>query len=345
MTDTSVSILETFQQVMTQDRDRYIKPWLVGWAYQDKKQTRYSGNLPQDFYQYNGPEDLEKWFHWQISADRPSYFSPEKVSSLVDQSRAFDQALFDRLGLNFPEQQQYDRIIGSNNAQDYYLTHFYDVPERNQVKKVLDFGAGFGRQANLWSQKEEELLYIGMDAIPKSYCLQNLYYRSIDPNFREYVDQPAGFSVNLDQPGLYHLPTWRTDLIPDNSLDMVLCVQVLPELNGRLVRHMIDVFQRVLKPGGALYLRDHDQKWKPGYKFNLNHYLPQKGFALEFRPHIVDREDLAGVPRIWRKVDPRVQQSQEQTRKERMRQWVFELDALTNGKLRSIYKRLTNKKT
>jgi hypothetical protein len=144
-----------------------------------------------------------------------------------------------------------------------------------------------------------------MDAIPLPYCLQHLYYSQLLCVFNEYVNNTTAFEI-CDEPGAYHLPTWRYDLLPDSFFDMIICVQVLQELNPKLVRFMIDQFRRTLKPGGALYIRDHDLLWQPAHKIDLNRYLPKWGFRLEFRPHIIDGKDIHGLPRIWRKEHPEV---------------------------------------
>ncbi|MEM8891023.1 MAG: methyltransferase domain-containing protein [Bacteroidota bacterium] len=333
------NILNRFKEVYEKDKAKYIPRWVASWSYQDKKQTKYEGDLPQDFYQFNGAEDFRKWFHWQFSVDRPDYFKDPRLEQWQELSRAFDQRIFANHNLEFPDVNTYDAVVGRNNAQDYLLTHLYPVPDRYQIKKVLDFGAGFGRQANLWTQLNDELVMVSMDAIPKSYCLQHFYYSQAEYPLYEYAEDPDNFSLNLDQKGIYHLPTWRLDLLPDNSFDMVLCVQVLPELGGKLVRHMIENFYRILKPGGALYLRDNDEAWKPANKMNLNHYLPDHGFDLEFRAHVVNKEDILGMPRIWRKKDPKVMASRVRTQKQKLRDLAWEADALSQGRLRKLYKK------
>jgi SAM-dependent methyltransferase len=146
-----------------------------------------------------------------------------------------------------------------------------------------------------------------MDAIPLGYCLQHLYYSSLSPQLKDYVISPAEFAIA--GPGFYHLPTWRTDLLATSSFDMVICVQVLQELSPRLLEHMLAVFQRVLKPGGALYIRDHEN-WGAGHHRNVTALLSRLGFVLEFKPHVQDRRDIHGIPRLWRKRDREVEASQ-----------------------------------
>ena len=335
----SEDIHKRFREVYERDEAKYIKKWIASWSYQDKKQTKYEGDLPQDFYEFGGPGDFFNWFNWQIAEKRPDYFTDPRLEKWQELSRNFDQKIFSKYDLKFPEREVYDRVIGRNNAQDYYLTHLYPVPDRYKIKRILDFGAGFGRQANLWTRLNDDLTMVSMDAIPKSYCLQHFYYSQSDYPLNEYALDPDGFKIDMEKKGIYHVPTWRTDLLPDNSFDMILCVQVLPELGGRLVRHMIEVFHRILKPGGALYLRDNGEAWKPGHKMVLGSYLPEHGFDLEFKAHVINKGDILGMPRIWRKKDPEVMLSRVRTQKQKMRDFAWEVDALSQGRLRKLYKK------
>ena len=170
-----------------------------------------------------------------------------------------------------------------------------------------------------------------MDAILKSYCLQHLYYSHLNLPLYDYIVDTKNFKMTTDKKGIYHLPTWRADLLPDSFFDAVICVQVLPEINEKLVLHMASVFRRILKPGGMLYIRDHDQKWKPTHNMDLNMYLQKNGFVLEFRPHIKDGVDIQGIPRIWRKTDPEVIKNQSYSLIDKSRDTIFKLDSKIGG--------------
>lgn len=294
-------IFQHFQKTYEKDKDKHIKEWITSWEYQDrrkKRQQKYPNGFPTDFYRYNEPSELIKWFDWSTAQMLPDYFTEPEILPLIDMSRKHDFELLKKFSLVY-DRQKYDKYIGRYNAQDYLFQNIYPVPKRYQIKRILDFGAGYGRQSNIWSQKRTNLIYVGMDAIPLPYCLQHLYYSHLNLPFYDYVLDPSVFEIN-EKPGVYHLPTWRYDLLPESFFDMIICVQVLQELNKKLVCHMLEIFNKVLKPGGGLYIRDHDQAWTPAHKIVLNKYLPKKGFTLEFRPHVRDKIDIHGVPRIWR---------------------------------------------
>lgn len=271
--------------------------WLIRWEWAHQYQV------------YNGPEDLLRWFEWLKPYSH--YLPLESVRPLAQLSEKKNR---DILRSMTGVREYIYQYVDEYNATDYLFQKLYPMPQRMQIKRILDFGAGFGRQVNLWSQCCEDLVYVGMDAIELTYCLQACYYGHFHLPLQEYIHCADDFAIE-GSPGIYHLPTWRTDLLPDDFFDMVICVQVLPEINETLVRHMINVFRRCLKPGGALYIRDHDLAWQQGHHLNLDELLPEQGFYLEFRPYVVDSHaslyrahdfppDVHGIPRIWRKQNP-----------------------------------------
>jgi SAM-dependent methyltransferase len=297
------NIEKHFHLTYEKDKGKYIKKWMVSWDYQDKYRKNSQNHLvgfPSKFYRYSGPCELIKWFNWISHQKRPDYFSDEDIEPLVEISREYDFKLLESLSLEF-DRQKYDECIGRYNAQDYLFQNMYPTPERYKINNILDFGAGYGRQANIWTQRNGNIVYVGMDAIPLAYCLQHLYYSHLDLPYLDYVLDPFSFKINKSA-GIYHLPTWRYDLLPDSFFDIITCVQVLKELNLKLVRHLIKHFHRALKPGGILYIRD-DPTWKPVYNVDINKCLEKEGFTIEFNPFVKQGTDIHGIPRIWRKVD------------------------------------------
>ena len=328
-----------FQRMFQQDKPM-IKPWMVSWAYQDQRirmGKSYEENLPTDFYSFSGEEELGKWVEWLFQYANPDYFRDEEADRLVALSAEVDLPLFERNGIAV-EVGKYHEMLGRNNMQDYRLANMYPVPERYEPQTILDFGAGFGRQANLWTQLHPDIRLISMDAIPKSYCLQRFYYQELDFPLFEYAGDPTGFSIG-EEAGIYHLPTWRFDLIPDHSLDLVLCIQVLPELSNKLARYVLGQFHRILKPGGALMIRDGGGFLRLGRKFARKKYLEKLGFVLEFRPYIQHKADMHGLTRIWRKADPKIEVASRVSLKDRFRSGLVYLDASSGGRLSSLVKK------
>lgn len=328
-----------FNEALIKDRAR-APEWMTRWDYQAglrKRKRTYEDGMVGDFFTFGGAGDLVKWMSW-FRSDYPDYINDERMARLVNASRANDERITKALGLNL-QGSIYDKRVGLNNAHDHLLPQSYPVPERARIRTLLDFGAGYGRQANLWTTQDADLCYIGMDAIVNSYCLQHLYYRALGVPFTDYIDAPDTYHFER-KAGIHHIPTWRSDLIPDGSVDLVMCVQVLPELNSRLVRHMLDEFKRMLKPGGALYIRDHAYTWKPTDNFDVEGHLVATGFDLEFRAHVINDVEIHGIPRIWRKALPDVIASRTRTWKQRLDQALVDVDTMTGGGFKRTLKKL-----
>jgi len=289
-----------FREVKEKDSE-YIEDWMISWDYQDerKQHVKYPKEYPQKFDVYDGPEDLIKWMNWISKSEFPEIFPPQIVASFLQESSRYDIFWVTRPN-NLKLPRKYLDTIARYNAQDYLFQTLYPMPNRN-VSKILDFGAGYGRQINLWSQNHShKLKYVAMDSILNPYCLQNFYYSCSGMPVYEYINYPDGFKIKEN--GIYHLPTWRCDLLPKKFFDMIICVQVLQEINDKLVFKMIDVFKNVVKSGGILYIRDHGVNWKySAHKLDIEEMLWDNQFSLEYEPDLIDGEEIHGIPRIWRK--------------------------------------------
>lgn len=333
------SIRDRFIEAFEKDRS-YIHNWLVSWDYQKQlKKRKYNyEKLLDDFFTFTGKEDIPRWMNW-FDKDYPDYIQNEEIAKLSAISLKNEQEIFRKLGLELNDF-NYDKRVGLHNAHDFFIPQSYPLAPRYKIRNVLDFGAGYGRQANLWSGHRKEGMYLAVDAIESSYCLQNLYFKSISDKVLDYVEQPADFKLSADYTGIAHVPTWRFDLIPDQSIDLVLCVQVLPELNSKLIRFVLDHLKRVLKPGALLYIRDHAYTWKPAGQMNVESYLKKIGFELEFKAHLINDKDLHGIPRIWRNEDEEVKKAQTMDLKSRMKLIYNNADAMSGGLLKKVTAKL-----
>jgi SAM-dependent methyltransferase len=288
-----------FQNMLRRDRESSaitLHEWMTEWEW------------AKAYHRYNGPEDLLRWMEW--TSKNPQIFFGDG-SWLDENQRLAESRNRAIVGAIFPGQEYQYQQLDQTTALDYAFVNALPQPPRRKIQRILDFGAGFGRQVNLWWQKNPGLSFTGMDGIETAYCLQNLYYGFFTSRVHEYATDPDRFQIAADE-GIYHVPTWRHDLLPSGFYDLITCVQVLAEINETLVKHMLEVFARVLKPGGALYLRDHENRWQPAHKLNVDAILSEMGFRLEFRPDWVDarhdprveqgmQPDVHGIPRIWRK--------------------------------------------
>ena len=279
--------------------------FLMEWSYQ--KQNRHIGDpsFKSDFghpFNFEGVNDLCRFWDWGVSHN-PPYFSAERLCHLEDWLVRFDKNIASKLGIIYDFNQQcYRHGIVRMSAQDYLFNNLYPDPYAQNGLRILDFGSGFGRQAASWKLFHPvDLTFISVDAIEKSYCTQFLYYSCFEGLFQDYVIDPEGFHLNDISKGLFHLPTWKIDLIPDNYLDKIIFCQVLPELSVSLIKYLLPKLCAKLKPGGTIYVRDHKTSWTPVHGFDSDKYLLEHGMHLEFSPILNDKHHIHGIPRIFRK--------------------------------------------
>jgi SAM-dependent methyltransferase len=298
--------MRAFKSLVEREYDELQhRPWLARWFFADALESR-GQRLEMSFYQYEGPQHLRKFFGWISKVNYADYINGHLVDRLCEQSVTRDIECARILNVSIPE--SVIRFVARYNAQDYVFQRAYPIPERQKIRVLLDFGAGHGRMANLaFAPDATTELLIAVDAIPSSYLTQRAYYHGLGLKTADYLDYfAASRSFSFDETKavgqVIHLPTWRLELVPNQSVDMVCCVQVLKELPRRLQLYVIGQFARILRPGGALYVRDHVQFHDPTH-MPIDEILSTSGFVLEFRPHIHDRVDIHGIPRIWRRFD------------------------------------------
>ena len=94
---------------------------------------------------------------------------------------------------------------------------------------------------------------------------------------------------------------------------LVICTQVLQEIPASLVDTAIHTFRRCVKPGGAVYVRDHGLATQSMHHVDVTAAFCKNGFVLEFCPYVLDHlwwlnsefpPDLHGISRVFRRLDP-----------------------------------------
>ncbi|OFY66608.1 MAG: hypothetical protein A3H98_06890 [Bacteroidetes bacterium RIFCSPLOWO2_02_FULL_36_8] len=295
-----------------QDKKKNSKHWINSWENLTKKESKVLPDLsdiPVDFSIFNSINDLPKWINLLSEHNFPDYFDEAEIQNYAKKSFQRDSHVFAKYHLPLNDKKYMD-TIARYNAQDYIVPRLYPSPEKYTPSNVLDFSAGYGRQANLWTQLNPDSIYVGLDSFQGPYCLQYHYYKEMGVPFYEYFDPTDFLKIEENKKGIYHLPSWRIEILPSSFFDLIMCVQVLPLMQEGNAERLIQEFHRILKPGGMLYIRDHEINKIEKGKYRINNFLQTNGFTLEFRPHIIDTVDFNGIPRIFRKIDMDVVKSQ-----------------------------------
>jgi len=292
-----------FRAMLERDRHLIDDPALVQWPAGEQLT-----NKSPIFGEFSSIEHFVDYVYRWYGLRAPRI--PGINFDLAERSRVITAAVYQLFGIDKQKNASVEKPtrVDYYNAEDFFFQTAHTLPFRPTPGTVLDFGAGYGRQANLWATESRDMAYIAVDAVERSYCVQSLYLEAVARiarrPFHDFLEDGERLAILSN--GLFHVPSWRLDLIPDASVDLVICCHVLPEIGRNAVEHVVGIFQRVLKPGGALFIRDHDLSHGGVLDFDVDEILTAGGFFLEYRPYLRDVIETWGVPRLWRKLDPEI---------------------------------------
>jgi SAM-dependent methyltransferase len=299
------------------DRDRSLgllpDPAVADWRY--IRRTRHDVDQPLAF-EYHGPEDLVHWIADRFDrldhggfegarsrsfwAGRPSYLPGGE--GLLARSAAAHKRLIDALdGVEYEADLHHPQDI--YNVQDFH----YCTALGSGIRSVLDYGAGYGRQAFLFATELDgaRAHYIAVDAIEQPYMVQRWVFEQLGLARWDYVDDPTptrrSVESALEGPsGTLHVPTWRLDLLPEESVDLVLFVWSLYEMSGEAARSALAGCARLVRPGGYVYIRDVPHS--VSYRFDPEQRLEQDGFELVYASQTIAGDELHGHQRLYRRL-------------------------------------------
>lgn len=301
---------ELFAYVLARDGQRFDDiDYKSSWLSADRLRARGQRN-EMGFHAFESSAHIKKFFNWLRSTKLVDPLPADAKRPLCEKSTENDKRVCDYFHLDIPT----DAIenVARYNAQDYLYQRIYPMPEDCSIRTILDFGAGHGRMANLAllgpSVLDRASTYIAVEGISSTYFTQHFYWKALGLKVWDYMEA-IGPDLNeiemqkiMSQHDVIHIPTWRLDLLPENSVDMVTCVQVLKEPPGILLPHIPNEFPRICKDRDAIYIRDHIQFHNPNH-MPIDAMIQASGFTLEFSPQLKDRVEIHGLPRIWRKFD------------------------------------------
>jgi SAM-dependent methyltransferase len=296
------------------ERDRRLgllpDPAIADWRY--IRRTRHDLDHPLVF-EYRGPEDLVHWIadcfarldqgslegsgtraFWQA---QPSYIP--HYEHLLARSAAAHRRLFDGL-----ERVEYDPEL--HHPQDVYNVQdfHYCTSLASGIRTVLDFGAGYGRQAFLFATMLDGARYLAVDAVEQPYMVQRWVFDRLGLARWDYVDDPAPERTSVEEafggaPGVFHLPAWRLDLLRDGSVDLILFVWSLYEMSGAAAQAAVAACRRLVRIGGYVYIRDAPHS--VSYRFDPERRLEAAGFALVYASRTISGGELHGRQRLYRR--------------------------------------------
>ena len=150
----------------------------------------------------------------------------------------------------------------AETAFDWRMVRKYiELPAR-----ILDFGAGSGRQCVSSFLHNPNNIYTAIDATLAAYTLQNLVFSFMDAmlpeaNFTDLLDLEA---AGLPYPDIskanagerFHVPAWfEADPLPARFYDVIMACHVHNELSGSDFMRLINAVTKGLADDGFFYVR------------------------------------------------------------------------------------------
>jgi SAM-dependent methyltransferase len=299
-----------FRAALERDRDlgRLRDAAVADWRY--IRRTRHDADQPLVF-QYTGPDDLLHWIadrfdrldgseltgarsrsFWRA---QPSYM-PHR-DELLARSASSHERLLRALGAPYGPELHHPQDV--YNVQDFH----YSTAIGSGIQTVVDYGAGYGRQSFLFATVLDEARYVCVDAIEQPYMVQRWVFDQLGLARWDYVDEPdtdaASFGRAFEDSGAFHLPSWRLDLLPEGSVDLVLFVWSLYEMSGAAAIAAVEACARVVRLGGYVYVRDVPHS--VSYRFDPERRLRNRGFELVYESRTIAGDELHGLQRLYRR--------------------------------------------
>jgi putative sugar O-methyltransferase len=144
-----------------------------------------------------------------------------------------------------------------NSLLEYDSLHFA-IPASGTI---LELGSGYGRNAFVIMKLRPNIKYIFVD-IPPALWIAERYISSIFPYKRifRYRDFAAFEEIanEFEQADIAFLLSSQLEALPSQFVDLAINISSLHEMRKEQVSYYLQCFDKVLKPGGHLYLK----QWK-----------------------------------------------------------------------------------
>lgn len=294
---------------LVREQDFLLRSALELRAYEWGSLEVYTEAVRKRLSAYHSKYDLLHWLTFWTEPQRLAspFAGDPNYESLKTRSRTVHQDVLAKVFTTPVTEPERHAGYDVWNAIDGHIvqTHCDDV------SVVLDFGSGYGRLGAIFADPSRTGTYISVDCMEASYLLQNLFLSTSAPGrFFEYVDyafERRPLVVERGKVGtIYHLPTWRLDLVPDAFVDAIMSVFVLPEINEFALLDFVSHAKRIVRDGGYIYIRDHlyhvaEDNHPGGHRLDTAALLEDAGFQRIYQGDYQDNIEIYGIPRIYRK--------------------------------------------
>ena len=232
-----------------------------------KNSFGYYIDIPNDWESYRCPEELIPFLGIHSTHIANFQRIVSDLGSLTEREREWTKNY-----VHFYE--NIARLLSTSGAR---VDFRYDIAETlfdwrtvesfiESPCKILDFGAGCGRQAVSSFFRNPDNIYTAIDSTLAAYTLQNLAFSYLDTLDNKYATydfldfevsaRPFPKIADASVGSRFHIPTWLAeDNVPEKYYDIIFGCHVHNELSGPDFLRFMRIAEKSLADDGVLYLR------------------------------------------------------------------------------------------
>ncbi|MDP7425179.1 MAG: hypothetical protein QF394_07145 [Rhodospirillales bacterium] len=234
-----------------------------------KAQSSFGYHIDVDnlWESYRSGEDLVRWFgihsthihQFQEIIEDLGYLTKTEWKFAEEFANFYDQLTRIFTTTGFRSDLKFD--LAETLFDWRVILKFVELPAR-----ILDFGAGGGRQNVSSFLHHRENQYTSVESTLNAYTVQNQVQALINiiapeiqtVDFLDYQTSGLKFPniASTNQGGCFHLPAWLTsDLLPEKFFDLILACHVHNELSQDDFMRLIALVSLGLSENGIFYIR------------------------------------------------------------------------------------------
>lgn len=201
---------------------------------------------------------------------------------IKEQKFSFDWVSVNEPDIGSPPVTEY---AGSRFSQDIlnsvleYESIVSGVKNNSKIKQVFELGAGYGRNAYVFMKMNPGVKYIIADIPPALWVAQE-YLSQCFPEkkifrFRDFKNF-SEIKQDYEESDIVFLLSTQIEAVPQNSVDLCINISSLHEMRMDQIRYYMNQFDRLLKQGGYLYIK----QWKVGHVLFENTVIRQEEYPI-----------------------------------------------------------------
>ena len=166
--------------------------------------------------------------------------------------------------------------LNSSMVYAYYLANIINGYVKEKPKTIMEIGAGNGNLASLLYHTFDSNIII-VD-LAETLCLSIPHLASLFPNAKILMPHEIG-SRGLDSADFVFLTPGQTGIIPENSVDLSVCIGAFHEMTHQQIKEYLELIQRVGRHNSLFLSNSRVEKIPSTFPPKKDRDIPVNRFA------------------------------------------------------------------